>query len=70
MDGFTVLQRQRNGGANTHVLLLTARDAVEDRVRGLRAGADDYLVKPFALKNCLPASKPCVADPTGTSQIG
>ena len=53
MDGLTVLQRLRNGGAKTHVLLLTARDAVEDRVRGLRAGADDYLVKPFALDELL-----------------
>ena len=48
IDGFEVLRRLRARGATTPVLLLTARDAVEDRVRGLEAGADDYLVKPFA----------------------
>ena len=48
IDGFEVLRRLRARDAGTPVLLLTARDAVEDRVRGLEAGADDYLVKPFA----------------------
>ena len=48
IDGFEVLRRLRARGATTPVLLLTARDAVEDRVRGLETGADDYLVKPFA----------------------
>ncbi|KFI08222.1 response regulator transcription factor [Massilia sp. BSC265] len=48
IDGFEVLRRLRARGACTPVLLLTARDAVEDRVRGLESGADDYLVKPFA----------------------
>lgn len=47
--GLDVLRRLRAAGRSTHVLVLTALDAVEDRVRGLRAGADDYLVKPFAL---------------------
>ena len=46
--GFEVVRRLRARGAATPVLLLTARDAVEDRVRGLETGADDYLVKPFA----------------------
>jgi DNA-binding response OmpR family regulator len=50
MDGLTVLRRLRQGGSKTHVLLLTAKDAVEDRVRGLERGADDYLVKPFAME--------------------
>lgn len=49
-DGFTILRRLREAGKQTHVLLLTARDSVEDRVRGLKAGADDYLVKPFAFE--------------------
>ena len=53
MDGFEVLRRLRSastaGAAPTPVLVLTARDAVEDRVRGLDLGADDYMVKPFAL---------------------
>jgi DNA-binding response OmpR family regulator len=47
-DGFRVLGDLRAGGFARPVLLLTSRDAVEDRVRGLDAGADDYLVKPFA----------------------
>jgi DNA-binding response OmpR family regulator len=48
IDGFEVVRRLRARGASLPVLLLTARDAVEDRVRGLELGADDYLVKPFA----------------------
>jgi DNA-binding response OmpR family regulator len=48
MDGLTVLQRLRDQGKTTHILILTARDTVEDRVRGLQMGADDYLIKPFA----------------------
>lgn len=48
MDGIEVLRRARNAGRGAPVLLLTARDAVSDRVSGLNAGADDYLVKPFA----------------------
>jgi len=46
-DGFSLCRDARAEGIATPVLLLTARDAVEDRVRGLDAGADDYLVKPF-----------------------
>ena len=48
IDGFEVVRRLRARASTTPVLLLTARDAVEDRVRGLELGADDYLVKPFA----------------------
>jgi DNA-binding response OmpR family regulator len=48
IDGFEVVRRLRARGSSMPVLLLTARDAVEDRVRGLETGADDYLVKPFA----------------------
>jgi two-component system OmpR family response regulator len=48
IDGFEVVRRLRARGSALPVLLLTARDAVEDRVRGLETGADDYLVKPFA----------------------
>ncbi|HUW34493.1 MAG TPA: response regulator transcription factor, partial [Planctomycetota bacterium] len=47
-DGIEVLQTLRKQGMKTPVLLLTAKDAIEDRVLGLDAGADDYLVKPFA----------------------
>jgi two-component system response regulator MprA len=49
LDGLEVCRRMRTEGDRTPVLLLTARDAVEERVAGLDAGADDYLVKPFAL---------------------
>ena len=49
-DGLEVCRRLREAGDRTPVLMLTARDAVDDRVAGLDAGADDYLVKPFALK--------------------
>jgi DNA-binding response OmpR family regulator len=48
IDGFEVVRRLRTRGSNMPVLLLTARDDVQDRVRGLEIGADDYLVKPFA----------------------
>ena len=50
MNGLDVLKRLRAGGSEVHVLVLTARDAVEDRVEALSAGADDYLVKPFAFE--------------------
>jgi len=50
IDGLEVCRRLRDAGDTTPVLMLTARDAVDDRVAGLDAGADDYLVKPFALR--------------------
>ena len=53
LDGLALLRRLRAAGKTTHVLLLTARDTVADRVEGLRQGADDYLVKPFALAELL-----------------
>jgi len=49
MDGLEVLRRLRDSGATVPVLILTARDATEDRIAGLDAGADDYLIKPFDL---------------------
>jgi two-component system OmpR family response regulator len=48
IDGFEVCRRLRDDGVRSPVLMLTARDAVDDRVRGLDTGADDYLVKPFS----------------------
>ena len=53
MDGLEVCRRLRNAGDPTPVLMLTARAAVNERVEGLDAGADDYLVKPFALEELL-----------------
>ena len=53
VDGLEVCRRLRAAGDRTPVLMLTARDAVSDRVDGLDAGADDYLVKPFALEELL-----------------
>ena len=52
-DGLSLLQRFRQIGRHTPVLFLTARDAISDRVRGLDAGADDYLTKPFAFEELL-----------------
>jgi two-component system response regulator MprA len=53
MDGLAVCRRLRSKGLPTPILMLTARDAVPDRVAGLEAGADDYLVKPFALQELI-----------------
>lgn len=50
IDGLEVCRRLRQSGNKTPVLMLTARDAIDERVAGLETGADDYLVKPFALK--------------------
>jgi DNA-binding response OmpR family regulator len=49
-DGLSLLQRWREQGIKTHVLMLTARSTLEDKVRGLNLGADDYLTKPFELE--------------------
>jgi two-component system response regulator MprA len=50
IDGLEVARRMRRAGDRTPILMLTARDAIDDRVNGLDVGADDYLVKPFALR--------------------
>jgi two-component system, OmpR family, response regulator MprA len=50
LDGLEVCRRMRQAGDRTPILMLTARDAIDDRVKGLDVGADDYLVKPFALR--------------------
>jgi len=52
-DGLSVLQRWRHDGLKTHVLVLTARGTLDDKVRGLDSGADDYLTKPFELDELL-----------------
>lgn len=53
LDGMEILNRMRTSGNRAAVLILSARDAVDDRVRGLQAGADDYMIKPFALEELL-----------------
>jgi len=50
LDGLTLLRRLREDGSKVHVLILSARDQVEQRIEGLRLGADDYLTKPFAFE--------------------
>jgi DNA-binding response OmpR family regulator len=52
-DGLSLLQRWRRGGLKTHVLVLTAKSSIDDKVRGLDLGADDYLTKPFELDELL-----------------
>ena len=53
LDGLSILRRLRAAGRQTHVLILTAKDTVADRVAGLDCGGDDYLVKPFAFEELL-----------------
>ena len=53
MDGLTILKKLRAKGKTCHILILTAKDTLEDKVSGLDLGADDYLVKPFAFKELL-----------------
>jgi two-component system, OmpR family, response regulator MprA len=65
VDGFEVCRRMRSSGDRTPVLVLTARDSVTDRVSGLDAGADDYLVKPFALDELLARLRALLRRSTG-----
>jgi DNA-binding response OmpR family regulator len=67
-DGLDVLRTLRARGKPTHVLLLTARDTVADRVTGLSVGADDYLVKPFALEELLARVQALCRRAYGTKQ--
>jgi len=53
LDGLSFLRRIRQRGQNAHVIILTAKDTVEDRVAGLSQGADDYMIKPFAFEELL-----------------
>jgi len=64
-DGLSLLGDLRTRGNQTPVLVLTARDAVEDRVRGLDTGADDYLVKPFAMVELIARTKALLRRPGG-----
>ena len=53
LDGLSFIAELRKSGKQTHILILTAKDTTEDKVKGLRAGADDYLVKPFSFDELL-----------------
>lgn len=64
-DGLTVLAATRQAGKGLPILILTARDAVEDRVAGLNAGADDYLTKPFAIAELIARIKALLRRPGG-----
>jgi DNA-binding response OmpR family regulator len=64
-DGLDLLCRLRSSGNRLPILILTARDAVEDRVSGLDAGADDYLVKPFAITELVARTKALLRRPGG-----
>jgi DNA-binding response OmpR family regulator len=64
-DGLVLLGQLRSGRDQTPILVLTARDAIEDRVNGLDAGADDYLVKPFAMTELIARTKALLRRPGG-----
>jgi len=68
LDGLSVCRRMRQAGNRTPVLVLSARDLVDDRVRGLDAGADDYLVKPFAIEELTARLRALLRRPTETAK--
>ncbi len=68
LDGLAVCRRLRSKGLATPILMLTARDAVPDRVAGLEAGADDYLVKPFAVQELIARLRALTRRRTESSQ--
>ena len=74
LDGWTLLQTARADGIRTPVLVLTARDMIDDRVRGLNLGADDYLTKPFALAELIARVRAMIrrsyGNPASTIQLG
>jgi len=67
LDGLTVLQRWRQGGNHVPVLILTSRDTWREKVAGLRAGADDYLAKPFEMEELLARMEALLRRATGHS---
>ena len=70
IDGFEVLKKIREKNIKTPVLFLTARERVEDRVKGLDYGADDYLIKPFAFEELLARVRVLLRKSSDTSQTG
>jgi two-component system copper resistance phosphate regulon response regulator CusR len=70
-DGFAVCRELRAGGSDVPVLMLTARDAIDDRVAGLDSGADDYLTKPFDFRELLARVRALTRrDPTSRNMCG
>jgi two-component system, OmpR family, response regulator MprA len=69
MDGLAVARRLRRKGVGTPILMLTARDAIADRVAGLDAGADDYLVKPFAAEELVARVRALLRRSTGVAPL-
>jgi DNA-binding response OmpR family regulator len=69
LDGFSVLREARGAGVTTPVVLLTARDAVDDRVRGFELGGDDYVVKPFAFAELLARVRARLRRPQGPQTV-
>jgi DNA-binding response OmpR family regulator len=68
MDGWTLIRHLRGSGVNTPVLILSAKRSVDDRVKGLRTGGDDYLTKPFAFPELLARVDALIRRSTGASQ--
>jgi DNA-binding response OmpR family regulator len=67
-DGWAIVRQLRDEGSRSPVLMLTARDSVEDRVRGLNLGADDYLIKPFAWEELIARVQALIRRGAGQSQ--
>lgn len=69
MDGFDVCRRLREGGVRSPIMMLTAKDLVDDKVHGLDSGADDYLVKPFQVAELLARIRALLRRPGGGSPV-
>lgn len=69
MDGLTVCQKLRDNGDDTPILMLTARDQLDDKIRGFQAGTDDYLVKPFELEELVVRVQALAKRRSGQSRI-
>ncbi len=68
IDGLEVIETLRARGVNTPVLILSAKHSVDDRIRGLQAGGDDYMVKPFSFEEVLARVQALIRRSTGTSE--
>ena len=70
MDGFAVCEKARQGGRDVPILFITARGEVDDRIRGLEAGGDDYLAKPFHLRELLSRHFRVIRNTRGQARSG